>query len=144
MLFHGRLPETCESQAEEASVKRPSIGVVSMLVALMVGACAPAATGPSSLGSAVSSEAARTLNIMTTYEPDEIKIGSPDKAWIQVVLFTANLGSWDAAGNPYGVLSETIPELGADTWRVFPDGRMETIYRLRAGLTWHGGTRLTS
>jgi ABC-type transport system substrate-binding protein len=30
-----------------------------------------------------------------------------------------------------------------DTWRVFPDGRMETTFRLRANLTWHDGEPLS-
>jgi len=39
------------------------------------------------------------------------------------------------------MLAET-PQLNTDTWRVFPDGTMETTYRLRQGLTWHDGQPL--
>ncbi|MBI4213272.1 MAG: hypothetical protein HY534_03105 [Chloroflexi bacterium] len=30
------------------------------------------------------------------------------------------------------------------TWRVFPDGSMETVWKLRAGITWHDGTPFTA
>src|SRR5207249_510570 len=30
------------------------------------------------------------------------------------------------------------------TWRVFPDGRMETTWKLREGVTWHDGTPFTA
>jgi peptide/nickel transport system substrate-binding protein len=34
--------------------------------------------------------------------------------------------------------------LGTDSWRVFPDGQMETTYRLKPNLTWHDGTPLSA
>src|SRR5262249_35688308 len=42
------------------------------------------------------------------------------------------------------ILAEAIPTLDSDAWRLLPDGRMETTYRLRAGLTWHDGVPLTA
>src|SRR5207245_6963273 len=41
-------------------------------------------------------------------------------------------------------LAETQPQLNTDSWRVFPDGSMETAYRLKANLTWHDGVALTA
>lgn len=45
---------------------------------------------------------------------------------------------------PRPQLAEKLPELNTSDWQVFPDGQMETIYRLRPGLTWHDGTPLTA
>lgn len=45
------------------------------------------------------------------------------------------------ASHPY--LAEALPQLNTDTWRVFPDGRMESVHRLRPNLTWHDGTPLS-
>lgn len=45
---------------------------------------------------------------------------------------------------PYGILAEQLPQLNTDSWKLLPDGRMETIYRLRPGLTWHDGQPLTA
>lgn len=44
--------------------------------------------------------------------------------------------------SPY--LAEALPQLDTDSWRVFPDGRMETTYRLKPNLTWHDGTPLSA
>lgn len=54
-------------------------------------------------------------------------------------LFNADLALIDSAGAPRPYLAEELPRLDTDTWRVFRDGRMETTYRLRPGLTWHDG-----
>jgi peptide/nickel transport system substrate-binding protein len=55
-------------------------------------------------------------------------------------LFNAELAILDDRGLPRPHLSEALPRLHTDAWRVFPDGRMETTYRLRANLRWHNGT----
>ena len=59
-------------------------------------------------------------------------------------LFAAKLVHYDEFGNPVPVLVEAIPSLEHGTWKVFDNGRMETTYRLRAGITWHDGTPLTT
>lgn len=41
-------------------------------------------------------------------------------------------------------LAEAFPQLGTDSWRVLPDGRMEVAWRLRPNLTWHDGTPITA
>lgn len=58
--------------------------------------------------------------------------------------FNADLALIDDRGLPQPYLAEALPKLDTDTWRVFPDGRMETTYRLRSNLTWHDGTPLTA
>lgn len=59
-------------------------------------------------------------------------------------LFNANLTIDESNGNALPYLAEAIPQLDTDGWRVFPDGRMETTYRLRPNLVWHDGTPLTA
>jgi peptide/nickel transport system substrate-binding protein len=59
-------------------------------------------------------------------------------------LFNATLATYDQHGVPQPYLIEALPQLNTDTWRVFPDGRMETVYHLKSGLTWHDGTPLTA
>jgi len=58
--------------------------------------------------------------------------------------FNADLVLLDDRGLPQPYLAEALPTLGSDTWRVFPDGRMETTYRLRPDLSWHDGVPLTT
>lgn len=42
------------------------------------------------------------------------------------------------------LIGTEVPSTAAGTWRVFPDGRMETTHTIRAGARWHDGTPVTS
>ncbi len=59
-------------------------------------------------------------------------------------LFNAGLVLDDDKGEPRAYLAEAVPQLNTDSWRVFPDGRMETTYRLKPNLTWHDGRALSA
>jgi peptide/nickel transport system substrate-binding protein len=59
-------------------------------------------------------------------------------------LFNAMLDYSDERDVPHPMLAEALPQLNTDTWRVFPDGRMETSYQLKPNLTWHDGQPLTA
>ncbi|MEA2641887.1 MAG: peptide/nickel transport system substrate-binding protein [Chloroflexota bacterium] len=41
-------------------------------------------------------------------------------------------------------LAEAVPTFENGLWKVLPDGRMETTWRIRAGARWHDGVALTS
>src|SRR5262249_40241829 len=58
--------------------------------------------------------------------------------------FNATLDYRDDRGTAQPWLGEDLPRLGTETWQVFPDGTMETRYRLRPNLTWHDGRPLTA
>ncbi|MPZ15070.1 MAG: hypothetical protein GEU73_11710 [Chloroflexi bacterium] len=119
--------------------------IVPLLVAISVAACTPATPGtaPGGPGSP-SPQAGRTLNITMRVEPPTILEGSVDRSAVHKPLFAATLGAWSLQEEPYPVLAEAVPQLDTDQWKVSPDGRMETVYRLRSGLTWHDGTPLTA
>jgi len=57
-------------------------------------------------------------------------------------IFNATLSMLDDKGQPQAYLAEALPQLGTPSWQVSPDGRMETIYRLRPNLTWQDGHAL--
>jgi peptide/nickel transport system substrate-binding protein len=59
-------------------------------------------------------------------------------------IFNADLTIIDAQENVRPYLAEALPQLDTSSWQVFPDGRMETTWRLRPGLTWQDGQPLTS
>jgi peptide/nickel transport system substrate-binding protein len=59
-------------------------------------------------------------------------------------LFNAGLMLRDGEGNFRPYLAESAPELNTESWRVLPDGRMETTYRLKPNLVWHDGTPLAA
>jgi peptide/nickel transport system substrate-binding protein len=41
-------------------------------------------------------------------------------------------------------LAEAVPTTDNGMWRVFPDGRMETTWKLRPNIRWHDGVPLTA
>lgn len=57
-------------------------------------------------------------------------------------LTNASFSLADADDNAHPYLAEALPQLHTDSWRVFPDGRMETTYRLKPDLAWHDGAPL--
>jgi peptide/nickel transport system substrate-binding protein len=59
-------------------------------------------------------------------------------------LFNAGLSLRDGAGNFHPYLAEALPQLNTETWRVAPNGQMETTYRLRPNLVWQDGMPLTA
>ena len=117
------------------------------ITVLAVAACAPTipARDP---GSGAPAErqprSSRALVMAVRYEPPTLATKPLREAGAGVSsttrLFNAQLDLEDgqAAIHPY--LAEALPQLNADSWRVHPDGRMETTYRLRPSLTWHDGT----
>jgi len=59
-------------------------------------------------------------------------------------LTVAALSIEDAQGVRHPQLAEALPSTDAGTWRVLPDGRMKTTWRLRDGARWHDGQPLTA
>jgi peptide/nickel transport system substrate-binding protein len=121
--------------------------VAPALALLALSACAPVAprseSGPGQSGEAVASPP-RTLSILLRTEPLGATDSSASLNRISLALFSAPLVASDGHEERFPILAEALPELNTDTWRVYPDGRMETTYRLRPGLTWHDGTPLTA
>ncbi len=50
----------------------------------------------------------------------------------------------DDAGRPRPQAAQDVPSIENGLWKVFPDGSMETDWKLRPGLTWHDGSPLTA
>jgi peptide/nickel transport system substrate-binding protein len=59
-------------------------------------------------------------------------------------LFNAKFALRNNEGEAQPELGERFPVLNSESWRVFPDGRMESTYRLKPNLIWHDGTPLTA
>lgn len=127
-------------------------GGLLVLVALAVGACAPGAPGARPAEAPVREErrAGPTLVLVFRSELDTLAakplgsrgIGLGDAPARR--LFNAGLVLEDGGGLARPYLAESLPELRTDTWRVFPDGRMETTYRLKPNLSWHDGAPLSA
>lgn len=90
----------------------------------------------------------RTLSSVIKVEPTSLASKPLRGTGISVAhavrLFNAELDMEDAREAPHPYLAEALPQLNTESWRVFPDGRMETTYRLKPSLTWHDGTPLSA
>jgi peptide/nickel transport system substrate-binding protein len=58
-------------------------------------------------------------------------------------LVSAGLVGIAPMGEPVPVMAEAVPSLDNNLWRVLPDGRMETTWKLKDGLKWHDGAPVT-
>lgn len=119
-----------------------------LLLALVVVGCAPgipsAATGEESSPT----RSAQTLVLVARGELASLAAkqlqgtgGGIDQL---LGIYNAALDITDENGAYVAYLADALPQLNTPSWRVFPDGRMETTYRLKANLTWHDGGPLTA
>lgn len=121
-------------------------------LSMIVSACSPSGLGSSASPPSEESRRAieRTLVLTTSSQPVTLlgrglnvaAVGSTPNLPPQ--LFHAALALYDDQSLPQPQLAETLPQLGTDSWKVFPDGRMETTWRLRPNLTWHDGAPLVA
>jgi len=128
-------------------------GVV-LLLATLTAACASPTPAPRSGDTpsqgqpAAPSQPSKTLRVVVRSEPASlgatILIPTGITTSFQRRIFNAGLVLRAADGSHPPYLAESAPQLNTDTWRVFPDGRMETTYRLKPNLTWHDGSPLTA
>src|SRR6266511_2535998 len=58
-------------------------------------------------------------------------------------LVNGTLVDVDGTGKLQSELAEAVPSLENGLWKLMPDGRMETTWRIRPGSRWHDGTSLT-
>jgi len=121
-----------------------------VLTAVLVVGCAPGTAPSQSTGETRPSTAAlqKTLVVAQRGEPPTLVaralVTQGSGLLIPDRFFNATLDVFDMKSNPQPQLAEALPELNTDTWRLLPDGRMETRYTLRPNLTWHDGAPLTS
>jgi peptide/nickel transport system substrate-binding protein len=131
-------------------VKNARLAIVLLFTSLLAGCSgpAPASRGASDSSAPQAAQATKTLVIILRQEPLFLAGTAPTAANIttgtQRRLFNAGLVQEDAAGAKQPYLAETVPQLNTDSWKVSADGKMETTYRLKPGLTWHDGTPLTA
>lgn len=120
-----------------------------LVLLIAIAGCAPSGPGsPSASGDENrSGSPSPTLVVAVRGEPATLS----NKEWMEGLalgsakrFFNAHLTLLDERENPHPYLAEALPQLNTDSWRVFPDGRMETIYRLRPNLRWHDGTPLSA
>jgi peptide/nickel transport system substrate-binding protein len=59
-------------------------------------------------------------------------------------LVSAGMAQQDDAGALRAQLAEAVPSIENGLWRLLPDGRMETTWKLKESARWHDGTPVTA
>src|SRR4051812_2610925 len=127
--------------------------VLLLLLAAVLAACtagppSPPARGPAQTTGAEARGQDRTLVVAVRSEPVSLAVRLLQPALVSIALprrmFNAELAYLDDKGITHPYLLQELPRLNTESWKVFPDGKMETTYRLREGLTWHDGHALTA
>lgn len=119
--------------------------LVALSVALALAACAPAGSSqPASPGGAVPQQpAARKTMVAALLKPNLPSIMENGADRIHE-LALAGLGRLDVWNVVHPQLAEAVPTIENGGWKVFPDGTMETAWKLRPDARWHDGTPITS
>src|SRR5438093_13357531 len=129
------------------------IGIVVTLLAS--GACAPAAPGSSGAGTSASS-VSRGPKMLTLAVQREGKGfakftgaaaggGNPGAGNNQISkIGHSYLALDDGTGTFIPQLAYELPSIEKGTWRVNPDGTMDTTWKLRPNVKWHDGHPFTS
>lgn len=133
-----------------SGVVKPEASLAAILVALIVTSCAtptsrnvaqdPTAGEPS--------QPARALRVVIRAEPGSLAgtifLATGITTATARRMFNAGLALEDGDSEERPYLAERLPQLNTGSWRVDPDGAMETTYLLRPNLTWHDGSQLTA
>ena len=130
-------------------IGHPSFAPIGLILSVLLAACAPATPATRSQEAAVRPAAPnRTVVLIARGEFASLAAkqlqgtgGGIDQI---LCVYNATLDHRDENGAPVPYLAEALPRLTSESWRVFPDGRMETSYRLKPNLTWHDGSPLTA
>jgi peptide/nickel transport system substrate-binding protein len=123
-----------------------------LALALLAG-CAPGSSGsPSSPDGAASSSSPGPKRVVLAMagEPPGISThinpaGTATPGLPELLgLVAPGLSMVDSDGQRAPVLASELPSIDRGSWRVFPDGRMETTWKIRPGVTWHDGHAFTT
>ncbi|HEY3117505.1 MAG TPA: ABC transporter substrate-binding protein, partial [Chloroflexota bacterium] len=117
----------------------------------VVAACAgPARPSTESAGDATGSSAPKHLTTAIASAPPRfVRWMSPPAIELAgaaelEALLTTGLGTADGAGGLDTGLAEQVPTIENGLWKVAPDGRMETTWKIRSNAYWHDGTPVTA
>ena len=123
------------------------------MLMIAVAACAAPTASPSRQpasndGLPSATPPSRTVVMAIRVEPDSLAAKGPRQVGVSLHatkrLFNAELDIEDQRGEPVPYLATQVPQLNTDSWKVFPDGRMETTWKLKPNLRWHDGTALSA
>jgi peptide/nickel transport system substrate-binding protein len=118
-----------------------------LLLALVMG-CAPgqgASSSPVGIEARLAEPSRKAVVIATSREPRSLEpsLQPQNREWAALASgFLTYFSPLQQGPTPY--LAEELPSTANGTWKVLPDGRMETTYNLKRNATWHDGAPITA
>jgi len=124
----------------------PRVVAVAIALVILVAGCAPGGTSPgqSDAGQTARPAGPKRLVVAAREAAPVLSSRLDANADVSEEMIGVGLSGLTPVGDPYPILAEAIPTLENNLWRTFPDGRMETTFRMREGLRWHDGVPITT
>lgn len=131
---------------------RTFTGTTWLVLVLMLAGCAAPPSAPQAQGRTSESRqqaGPKRITAAISGEPvilsETARQGGPSTVGTQLEdLINAGLARLDDQGLLHPQIAGAVPSLENGLWRLFPDGRMETTWKLRSRVTWHDGTPFTT
>lgn len=123
--------------------------LLTLAACVLAAACAPPdAATPSSSRTPPDSRPTPQLRAAVEGEPrtlvPSVGAGAGDASEHLFELVHQSLMTFDHQARPLPRVARELPSLERGTWRVNPDGTMETVWRLRPDVRWHDDHPLTA
>jgi peptide/nickel transport system substrate-binding protein len=124
-----------------------------MLAVLLMAACAPARPSPSGDGASAPTAPSGPKRIVVGVQTEinalatrMVRSGAGTRPGLTEIeqLVNAGLTQLDHANALAPELAEAVPSTANGLWKVFPDGRMETTWKIREGAVWQDGKPFTA
>jgi peptide/nickel transport system substrate-binding protein len=134
-------------------MRRARLTVLALIAALVTAACAAPSGGGDSRGASATPAGPKRIVIVIRGEPTSLSrdiaglsqtgsvTGADEVSMLVSVSLADIVGGTSIAGL---ILGEVAPSTENGLWKVFPDGQMETTWKVRPGATWHDGAPVTA
>lgn len=125
------------------------IATTPILLLALLAACAPPAGGPAGAPASPGQPTAPKRIVVAAQDDPPVLVdrlttaNAPGLDGIEN-LYNPGLAATDKTGAQVPVIAEQVPTVENSLWKVFPNGRMETHWRIRTGVLWHDGTPMTA
>ncbi len=127
-------------------------GIVCLAIAASLAGCAPSAqpsSAPTGVQAVDRAQAPKRIVVAISGTPTILSfklIGGGNRGGVDAIedLIQAAMTTVDGRGDFAPRLAEHVPTIENGLWRLLPDGRMETIWTIRADAQWHDGAPFSS
>jgi peptide/nickel transport system substrate-binding protein len=125
---------------------RPRAAALLLTAIVILTACAPASTPGSSGAGSQATSAPRRLTAAILSDPKALGAEAGSAPGVDALrgLLHAGLASPDETDQLRAQLADEVPNVENGLWKLLPDGRMETTWKIRSNARWHDGTPFTS